>query len=91
MEAIKNALVNKETHEIEARPTMFKKMRARICNNCPFCNHARKNPESRIGKILHHRRHADNCPFWKAHREVYGDENVRDVAEMNSLNMWKAF
>jgi hypothetical protein len=91
METIKNAPVNKGTNEREVRATMFKKMRARICNNCPICNHARKNPESRIGRILHHRRHADNCPLWKAHKEVYGDGNVRNISEMNSLKIWKVF
>jgi hypothetical protein len=53
---------------------VLKRLRARICHNCPLCNHARKNPDSRIGKILHHRYHADNCPFWKAEKEVYGQK-----------------
>jgi hypothetical protein len=91
MEAIKNSFVNGGTIAREQRPTMFKKIRARICHNCPACNHARKNPESRIGKILHHRHHADNCPLWNAEKEVYGDGNVRNLSEMNSLRMWKAF
>ena len=53
---------------------VFKKLRAKICDNCPLCNRARNNPDSRIGKILHHRYHADHCPMWKAHKEVYGDD-----------------
>jgi hypothetical protein len=54
----------------------FKKLRATICNNCPLCKHARKNPESVVGKILHHKKHAENCPMWKAQLEVYGEENA---------------
>ncbi len=91
METIKNSLVEKRATPREERLTMFKKIRARICHNSPACNHARKNPESRIGRVLHHRYHADNCPFWKAEKEVYGEGNVRNLSEMNSLMMWKAF
>lgn len=53
--------------------TRFKKLRATICEHCPFCVHARKNPDSTIGKILHHRFHADHCPLWTAYRDVYGE------------------
>ncbi len=52
----------------------FKKIRATICHHCPFCKHARENPDSAIGKILHHKLHADHCPMWKAEQEVYGKE-----------------
>jgi hypothetical protein len=52
----------------------FKKLRATICNHCPICNHARKNPDSTIGKILHHRYHADHCPLWKACEDVYREK-----------------
>ncbi len=52
---------------------LFKKMKARICKHCPACNQARKNPESIVGKILHHPFHAERCPVWKAYQEVYGD------------------
>ena len=44
----------------------FKKIRATICHNCPMCKHARENPQSIIGKILHHQLHAEHCPMWKA-------------------------
>lgn len=54
----------------------FKKIRATICHNCPLCKHARQNPESVIGKILHHKLHADNCPMWKAEKEVYAQEQA---------------
>ncbi|MCJ7684268.1 MAG: hypothetical protein MUO68_08230 [Desulfobacteraceae bacterium] len=84
--------IKKRTTPREEQLTMFKRIRARICHNCPVCNHARKDPESRIGKVLHHT-HADNCTFWKAEKEVYeeGKGNVRNLSEMNSLMMWKAF
>jgi len=85
MEAIK-----KRTSPNGERLTMIKKIRARICHNCPLCNHARKNPESRIGRVLHHT-HSDNCPFWKAEKQVYGERNMREDSETNSLMMWKAF
>jgi hypothetical protein len=52
----------------------FKKIRAAICHNCPMCKHARGNPQSVIGKILHHKMHAEHCPMWKAEQEVYGKE-----------------
>ena len=51
----------------------FKKVRAKMCHYCPICIYGRKNPDSVVGKILHHKSHADNCPFWKAEKEVYGE------------------
>lgn len=51
----------------------FKKIRATICHNCPLCKHARNNPESKIGKMLHSKLHSENCPMWKAEKEVYGE------------------
>lgn len=50
----------------------FKRIRATICEHCPVCIHARKSPDSTIGKILHHRYHADHCPLWTAYRDVHG-------------------
>jgi len=58
----------------ESRLSFSKKIMASVCHHCPFCNHARKNPNSIIGKILHHKFHADHCPFWKAEIAVYGKE-----------------
>ncbi len=81
----------KKSNVNEEKPTVFKRIRARICHNCPVCNHARKNPDSKIGRVLHHRYHKDNCPFWKAEKELYGDGKMRDTAEMNSHMIWKAF
>jgi hypothetical protein len=43
-----------------------------LCHHCPMCKHARGHPESVLGKVLHHRLHADYCPMWKAERQAYG-------------------
>jgi len=51
-----------------------KKIMASICHYCPVCRYGRRNPESILGKILHHRYHADNCPFWKAEKEIYEED-----------------
>lgn len=61
----------------EIRVGLFKNIRASICKHCPACNHARKSPESIVGKILHHPVHSKHCPIWKAYQEVYGDESNR--------------
>ena len=52
----------------------FKQIRATMCKHCPICNHARKNPDSITGKILHHRFHSQNCPMWTAYEEIYGED-----------------
>ncbi len=71
---------------------MFKRMRATFCHHCPLCSHARKSPDSMIGKILHHRYHADNCPMWKAEKEVYGDTEMMNHSdiEVRAHSLWKA-
>ena len=74
METTSNSEVALGLKSHEEKIPVFKKLRAKICDNCPLCNHARRNPESRIGKILHHKRHADNCPMWKAQKEIYGND-----------------
>lgn len=58
----------------EGMVSVFKKIRATVCHHCPLCRHGRKNPTSIIGKVLHHKYHADHCPMWKAEKEVYGDD-----------------
>lgn len=50
----------------------FKRVRAKICEHCPFCIHARNNLDSPIGRVLHHRFHSDHCPLWTAYRDVHG-------------------
>ncbi len=59
--------------EKDDKISVFKKVRGAICHNCPLCRHARNKPESFIGKILHSKKHADNCPMWKAEKELYPD------------------
>ena len=45
-----------------------------LCHHCPMCRYARSYPQSILGKLLHHRLHADYCPMWKAEKAVYGAE-----------------
>lgn len=58
----------------ETKLSYPRKIMAAICHHCPFCRAARKNPNSVVGKILHHKMHADHCPFWKAEIAAYGRE-----------------
>ena len=51
----------------------FRKRMAVVCHYCPVCKYARNNPDSVIGKIMHHRFHAEHCPLWKAEKAVYED------------------
>jgi hypothetical protein len=80
-----------ETGNKEEKIPLFKKIRATLCHHCPFCNHARRNPDSAIGKILHHKYHADNCPLWKAEKEVYGEGEEVGSSKVKTLMIWKAF
>ena len=66
--------VAKASEMTKSNAGLFKKMRASVCKHCPACNHARKSPESIVGKILHHPFHSEHCPIWKAYKEVYGNE-----------------
>jgi hypothetical protein len=61
----------RETDEREV--SSFKRLRAKICEHCP----ARKSPDSTIGKILHHKFHADHCPLWTAYQDVHGESGDR--------------
>ena len=40
----------------------------KICDNCPLCSYARKNPETPFGKVMSW--HGKYCPAWKAQREL---------------------
>lgn len=55
---------------MEPKVGVLKKTLAAICSHCPICNHARRRPDSWIGRVLHHPLHADHCPFWKAQRDT---------------------
>jgi len=52
--------------------SVFLKIPAVLCHYCPLCAYARRNPESFIGKMLHHKWHANYCPMWKAEKKFYG-------------------
>jgi len=49
-----------------------------MCHHCPVCVHGRSHPESLLGRVLHHRLHADHCPMWKAEQVVYGTDHDID-------------
>jgi hypothetical protein len=68
-----------EREAYKQETSSFKRLRAKICEHCPLCIHARKSPDSTIGKILHHRFHADHCPLWTAYRDVYGESGEKKV------------
>jgi hypothetical protein len=51
-----------------------------MCHYCPLCRYGRANPESAIGRILHHRLHADFCPMWKAEKAVYEADRDKTAA-----------
>jgi hypothetical protein len=48
-----------------------RRVMAGACHYCAICRYGRRNPESIVGRILHHRIHADHCPFWKLEKQVY--------------------
>ncbi len=73
------------------KTTVFKKLRAKVCHHCPLCNHARNSPDSAIGRILHHKYHAENCPLWKAEKEAYGEGKEMNSPKVKALMLWKAF
>jgi hypothetical protein len=58
----------------EAKTSLLKRVMARTCHYCPICIYGRKYPGSMVGKMLHHKSHADRCPFWKAEKEVYASQ-----------------
>jgi len=47
-----------------------KRVQAIACHYCPLCRQARKKPDSRLGRFMHGH-HAENCPVWQAHQELY--------------------
>jgi hypothetical protein len=65
--------IAKKSQITERNVRPFKKLKASICKHCPACNHARENPKSIVGRILHHPFHSDHCPIWKAYGEMYGE------------------
>mgnify|MGYP001397205639 CR=1 FL=1 len=39
-----------------------------LCDACPFCRHARENPQTTFGRIMAW--HGKWCPAWKAWEEM---------------------
>ena len=57
----------------------------KICDNCPLCNHARKNPETRFGRLMAW--HGNYCPAWKAQQELaaereHGTEQLEESEKL---------
>ena len=46
----------------------FQRTLGKVCDNCPLCNYARKNPETGFGRIMSW--HGRYCPAWKAQQEI---------------------
>ena len=46
----------------------FQRTMGKICDNCPFCNYARNNPETSFGRVMSW--HGKYCPAWKAQLEI---------------------
>ena len=51
-----------------------KEFMASVCHYCPLCRYGRKNPDSFIGRMLHHPYHSERCPFWRAEKERYPEK-----------------
>jgi len=58
------------------------RLMAARCEHCPLCRHARKNPDTMLGKAI--RLHGRFCPFWHAWEKVYGDGAENGVASADS-------
>ena len=61
----------KAMHNTEEFSAMTKFM-AKRCDDCKLCNHARENPDTMFGKVMHW--HGTWCPVWKARQKVYGEK-----------------
>ena len=56
----------------------LEKFMALRCEYCPLCRHARKHPETTIGKVMVW--HGKWCPVWKAWEKEYGDKPEKQDA-----------
>ena len=61
----------KAMHNSEEFSSMTKRL-AKHCDDCKLCTHARENPDTMFGKVVHW--HGTWCPAWKARQKVYGDK-----------------
>ena len=46
----------------------FQRALGKVCDNCPLCNYARKNPDTHLGKFMSW--HGKHCPAWKAQKQL---------------------
>jgi hypothetical protein len=46
----------------------FQRTMGKICDNCPLCNYARRNPETSFGKVMSW--HGKYCPAWKGQQQI---------------------
>ncbi|MGA2403305.1 MAG: hypothetical protein ABSG91_16625 [Syntrophobacteraceae bacterium] len=56
----------------------FTRFLGTTCDGCRFCQHARENPETLVGKIMAW--HGKWCPAWKAQKEI---EKERQILSSN--------
>ena len=54
----------------------FQRTLGKICDNCPLCNYARRNPETPFGKVMSW--HGKYCPAWKAQQEIAAERQEQD-------------
>lgn len=51
----------------------FQRTLGKVCDHCPLCNYARKNPETTIGRTMSW--HGRYCPAWKAQQEIAAERD----------------
>jgi hypothetical protein len=59
----------------------FQRTLGKVCDNCPLCNYARKNPETSFGKVMSW--HGQYCPAWKAQQELAAEREEETQREEN--------
>ena len=50
----------------------FSTFMANRCENCILCKYARERPDTAWSRMMH--LHGKWCPFWKAHKKIYGEK-----------------
>ena len=51
----------------------FQRALGKVCDNCPLCNYARKNPHTTFGRTMSW--HGRHCPAWKAQQEIAAERD----------------
>jgi hypothetical protein len=46
-----------------------------LCDNCPLCNYARRNPETPFGKLMSW--HGKYCPAWRAQQRLTAEREMQ--------------